>query len=82
MVSKTRQLTPAWMQSLQPHLKEHYRQQTSFGMEELHQLSDQESTIAKRQTLSINNVVSGMYPNYKVKDPGIRGPGEPPIPKG
>lgn len=51
-------------------------------MEELHQLSDQESTIAKRQTLSINKVVSGMYPNYKVKDPGIRGPGEPPIPKG
>ena len=58
-------ITPAWMQSLQSHLKEHHLQQTSFGMEELHQLLDQESTyiskktnvVNKRQTLSINKVI-------------------------
>jgi len=38
---KRRQLTPAWMQNLQPHVKEHYCQPTSFEMEELHPVLDQ-----------------------------------------
>ena len=43
-------LTPTRMKSLQSHLKEHHLQQTSFGMDELRKLLDQESTYIRKKT--------------------------------